>query len=97
MNLRVIKKDINYLVNEFLSDAFISMGFTDDDSKSEQILALANEALDLRDETLVKVSHPTGGKREYYRNLTDELLSALDVLYDRLSGVVSKKSEKSEK
>mgnify|MGYP003208663895 FL=1 len=93
MNLRVIKKDINYMVNEFVSDAVISMSFHEDKEKAEQIVALINDVLDLRDETLSKVSHPEGDKKAYYRNLTDELLSALDVKYDNLSAIVAKKAE----
>ncbi len=58
MNLRVIKKDINYMVDEFVSDAVISMSFHDDNEKAEQIVGLINDVLDLRDETLAKVSHP---------------------------------------
>ena len=93
MNLRVIKKDVNYLMDEFLSDAFISMSFTEDKEKSGKIVGLANDALDLRDETLTKISHPEGDRRTYYRNLMDGLLSSLDVMYDKLSEAVSKKSE----
>ena len=69
MNLRVIKKDINYMVDEFVSDAVISMSFHDDNEKAEQIVSLINEVLDLRDEMLSRVSHPEGDKRAYYRNL----------------------------
>ena len=94
MKLRVIKKDVNYLIDEFLSDAFISMSFTDDEEKSEKIMGLANDALDLRDETLTKINHPEGDRRTYYRNLTEGLLSSLDVMYDKLSEAVSKKSDK---
>ena len=93
MTLRVIKKALNYMVDEFVSDAVISMSFHDDNEKAEQIVGLINDVLDLRDETLAKVSHPEGDKRAYYRNLTDELLSALDVKYDRLSAIVARKSE----
>lgn len=93
MNLRVIKKDINYIVDEFVSDAVISMSFHDDNEKSEQIVGLINDVLDLRDEVLSKVSHPEGDKKAYYRNLTDELLGSLDVMYDKLSGIVAKKAE----
>lgn len=93
MNLRVIKKDINYIVDEFVSDAVISMSFHDDNEKSEQIVGLINDVLDLRDEVLSKVSHPEGEKKAYYRNLTDELLGSLDVMYDKLSGIVAKKAE----
>ena len=93
MNLRVIKKDVNYLIDEFLSDAFISMGFNEDEEKSGQILDLTNEALDLRDGILARISHPEGDKKSYYRNLTEELLSSRDVMYDKLSAIVSKKAE----
>lgn len=92
MNLRVIKKDIKFLIDEFLSDAIISMSFNGDESKAPAIVDLANEALDLQEETLVKVNHPDGNKKVYYRNLMDELLGALDVLYDRLSETVRKNS-----
>ncbi len=90
MNLRVIKKDVDYLVDEFLSDTFISMSFNQDEAKGEQMVALANEALDLRDEVFCKINHPEGDRRAYYRNLMDELFGALDVLYDRLSEIVKK-------
>ena len=93
MNLRVIKKDINYLADEFVSDAVISMSFHDDNEKAEQIVDLINEVLDLKDGILSRVSHPEGDKRAYYRNLTDEMLSALDVVYDKLSAIVAKKAE----
>ena len=46
MNLRVIKKDINYMVDEFVSDAVISMSFHNDNEKAEQIVDLINEVLD---------------------------------------------------
>lgn len=93
MNLRVIKKDVNFLIDEFLSDAFISMSFTEEMEKAEKIVALTNEALSLQEEVIMKINHPNGEKKVYYRNLTDELLSSLDVLYDKLSEIVSKKND----
>jgi hypothetical protein len=58
MNLRVFKKDIDFLTEDFLSDALISMGFAREESKRENILGIINEAIDLRDETYVKINHP---------------------------------------
>lgn len=95
MNLRVIKKDVNFLIDEFISDAFISMSFTDDMDKAEKIVALTNDALVLQEETLMKINHMPEEKKDrkaYYRNLTDELLGSLDVIYDKLSEIVSKKN-----
>lgn len=92
MNLRVIKKDVNYLIDEFISDALISLTFVEDDDKTGKVIALTNEALELQEETLCKINHPDGERRAYYRNVMDTLLSALDALYDKLSEVVSKKN-----
>lgn len=92
MNLRVIKKDINYLIDEFISDALISMSFTEDEEKIQTIVDLSNEALDLQEEALCKVNHPDENKRAYYRNMMESLLSALDALYDKLSETIAKKS-----
>lgn len=92
MNLRVIKKDVNYLIDEFISDALISLSFIEDDDKTGKVIELTNEALELQEEILCKINHPDDNKRAYYRNLMDSLLSALDALYDKLSEVVSKKN-----
>ncbi|MBO7204174.1 MAG: hypothetical protein IIY14_03425 [Bacteroidales bacterium] len=92
MNLRVIKKDVNYLIDEFISDALISLTFVEDDDKTGKVIGLTNEALELQEETLCKINHPDGERRAYYRNVMDTLLSALDALYDKLSEVVSKKN-----
>ena len=92
MNLRVIKKDVNYLIDEFISDVLISLTFVEDDDKTGKVIGLTNEALELQEETLCKINHPDGERRAYYRNVMDTLLSALDALYDKLSEVVSKKN-----
>lgn len=92
MNLRVIKKDVNYLIDEFISDALISLTFVEDDDKTGKVIGLTNEALELQEETLCKINHPDGERRAYYRNVMDTLLSALDALYDKLSEEVSKKN-----
>ena len=91
MNLRVIKKDIDFLTDEFLSDAFISMSFHNDTEKVEKIIDLTNEALDLHDDIRARVNQPEGNKRAYYRNLIEEMLSALDALYDKLSETIQNK------
>lgn len=96
MNLRVIKKDINFLTDEFVSDAFISINFNSDAEKIQQIIDLTNEALDVRDDIICKINHPNGEKRSYYRNLSQEMLSATDALYDKLSAIVSKKKPQKE-
>ena len=89
MNLRVFKKDIDFLTEDFLSDALISMGFAKDESKREKILDIINEAIDLRDETYFKINHPQKGNiKAYYRQTTEDFLKALDALCEKLGEAI---------
>lgn len=85
MNLRVIKKDIAFFTQEFVSDAVISLNFTEDGAKKEKIIGFINDALDLEDDTRCSISHPEGGIKAYYRGIYENYLKALDALYDKLS------------
>lgn len=89
MNLRVFKKDIDFLTEDFLSDALISMGFAKDESKREKILDIINEAIDLRDETYFKINHPQKENiKAYYRQTTEDFLKALDALCEKLGEAI---------
>ena len=89
MNLRVFKKDVDFLTEDFLSDALISMGFAREESKRENILGIINEAIDLRDETYAKINHPEEGNlKAYYRKTTEDFLKALDALCEKLGEAI---------
>ena len=86
MNLRVFKKDIDFLTEDFLSDALISMGFAREESKREKILDIINEAID---DTYSKINHPESGNlKAYYRNTTEEFLKSLDALCEKLGEAI---------
>lgn len=89
MNLRVFKKDVDFLTEDFLSDALISMGFAREESKRENILGIINEAIDLRDETYAKINHPEDGNlKAYYRKTTEDFLKSLDALCEKLGEAI---------
>lgn len=89
MNLRVFKKDVDFLTEDFLSDALISMGFAKDESKREKILDIINEAIDLRDDTYSKINHPEKENiKAYYRALTNDFLKSLDDLCKKLGETI---------
>lgn len=99
MNLRVVKKDIDFLTDEFLSDALISLGFAqDDNAKREAITDIINEAIDLRAETYSKINHPEKENiKAFYRTITQNFLESLDAIYDKLSKAVNEKKEEAPK
>ena len=89
MNLRVFKKDVDFLTEDFLSDALISMGVAREESKRENILGIINEAIDLRDETYAKINHPEEGNlKAYYRKTTEDFLKSLDALCEKLGEAI---------
>jgi flagellar biosynthesis GTPase FlhF len=96
MNLRDIKKDIEYVIGAFIDDCslFSSVNPNADD---EVLGGLLDEAVnlynDLRDKVNVKI---TGKKAAYFANLRKELLEKTDGLYKKLS-VVVKETVKEEK
>ena len=89
MNLRDIKKDIDYVLSAFIEDcslvAAVNSKVSEDKASDllEQAVTLYNE---LRD----KVNKPEGPARQYYNALRKEVLERTDALYNALSEAVKK-------
>ena len=87
MNLRDIKKDIEYLVGAFVDDCTLFLSINPN-KQTEEVSALIDEAITLYNDLKDKVSKPEGAKRAFYDGLRKELLEKLDALYEKLSEVV---------
>lgn len=88
MNLRDIKKDIEYVLSAFIDDctvvAAVNPKFTDSTASE-----LIEECVDLYNELRDKVSAPIeGSKRVYFNALRKEVLEKTDGLYEKLSAAV---------
>lgn len=94
MNLRDIKKDIDYVLSAFIEDCTVCVAVnpkTDEKAVSnlmEEAVDLYNE---LRDKVVAKVE---GSKKAYFNNLRKEILERTDALYARLSKTVAEESAK---
>lgn len=88
MNLRDIKKDIEYVLSAFVEDcsvvACVNPKVTDGSVSEmmEEAIELYNE---LRDKVSAKVE---GSKKAYYNDLRKEVLAKTDALYEKLSAAV---------
>lgn len=93
MNLRDIKKDIDYVLSAFIEDCTVCAA-VNPKSDDKVIADLMEDAIDLynelRDKVTVKVE---GSKKAYFNNLRKEILERTDALYTQLSEAVSKKAE----
>ena len=88
MNLRDIKKDIEYVISAFVDDCYFlatcNPSIPDDDLSS-----LLDEAIDLFNDLKDKVNvEVEGSKKAYFNGLRKELLEKTDALYNKLSDVV---------
>ncbi len=88
MNLRDIKKDIEYVIGAFIDDCslFSTLNQKADDAA---LVGLFDEAVklynDLRDKVNAKVE---GKKSTYYAGIRKELLEKTDAMYQKLSELI---------
>jgi hypothetical protein len=88
-SIRELKKDIDYLIYEVISDCFV---FSDlhPEIKSDELSAIISDAVDLRNDMIARVNNPDGKDnpkivKAYYKALEKDLLTGVDKLFSRLS------------
>jgi len=94
-SIKDLKKDIDYLIYEIISDCFTVMSVQPGE-KSDELAEVVADAVKLRNELFSRVKHP-GGKedakmmREYYKKVRVDLVQGVDKLFERLSKITSRK------
>ena len=89
MNLRDIKKDIEYFIGEFIDDCslFITLNPV---KGAEKVSPIVDEAVELYNDLKDKINHPAeGAKKQYYADIRKEMVEKLDALSEKLSKVIS--------
>ena len=89
MNLRDFKKDVEYIVGEFVDDCALFLCLNPNQD-SGQIATIIDEAVDLYNEMKDKANEQVeGNKRVYFAGLRKEMVEKVDGLYERLSAIVA--------
>jgi hypothetical protein len=92
MNLRDIKKDIEYVLGAFIDDCSV-FAMVNPKASDDDLANLFEEAADLYNELKDKANAEVeGSKKAYFTALRKELLDKTDALYEKLSDVVKKSS-----
>lgn len=94
-SVRELKKDIDFLVFEVISDCFVYSNLHPD-NKSEELTGLISEAVELRNDLIARVNNPDGKDnpkivKAYYKTVSKDLMLGVDKLFERLSSISSKK------
>jgi hypothetical protein len=94
-SVRELKKDIDYLVFEVISDCFAYSNIHPD-NKSDELSTLISDAVEFRNDLIARVNNPDGKDnpkivKAYYKTVEKDLLTGVDKLFERLSALSSKK------
>lgn len=89
-NLRVLKKEIDYRLEEFVFDCEMAIYFQP--SKEEAIVGLMEKAVDLRNLLYFKANRPTEPKnaslvKKYYAAFRRDMVSSFESLFAELSAL----------
>jgi transcriptional accessory protein Tex/SPT6 len=87
-NLRVIKKDIDYLVSEVISDCWTFL-YINQGKNSQEAVDVINEAVELRNSLYERVNHPDKeNMKAHYKAVNKDLLTEVDTLFNKISNLV---------
>ncbi|MGC1389881.1 MAG: hypothetical protein WA816_02500 [Bacteroidales bacterium] len=94
-SIRELKKDIDYLIYEVISDCFVYSNIHPE-NKTDELTALISDAVEFRNELIARVNNPDGKDnpkivKAYYKTLEKDLLTGVDKLFERLSSLSAKK------
>lgn len=92
-NLRDLKKEIDYCLEELVFDCDMAICFQP--SKEKEVFELMQKAVELRNNLFAKVSNPTEPHnrslvRKYYAALRVEISDEFEKLFDALSEINNK-------
>lgn len=89
MNLRDFKKDVEYLVGEFVDDCALFL-MINPHKASDEVATVIEEAVDLYNSMKDKANEKIEGKKSaYYAGLRKEMCEKVDALYEKLSSIIS--------
>ena len=94
-SIRELKKDIDYLIYEVISDCFVYSNIHPD-NKTDELSALISEAVEFRNDLIARVNNPDGKDnpkivKAYYKSVQKDLLTKVDTFFERLSAISAKK------
>jgi hypothetical protein len=94
-SVRELKKDIDYLVFEVISDCFVYSNIHPD-NKSDELSTLISDSVEFRNDLIARVNNPDGKDnpkivKAYYKTVEKDLITGVDKLFERLSALSSKK------
>lgn len=95
-SIRSLKKDINFLTSELVTQAYLNQ-FLFKRISNEELAKYIGDALDFRNKFVEQTNHPDGKDnpklvRVYYKNLRKDMLEQFRSLYETLAQQLNEQS-----
>lgn len=92
-SVRMLKKDIDYLVGEVIADCYLTLYFHPD--KQEKITNIMRQAVDVRNDMFDRTNHPAEKNnpslvKKHYAHIRVEMMQKVDELFGQLSSICKK-------
>ncbi len=92
-SVRMIKKDIDYLVGEVVSDCYLTIYFHPE--KKDDVVALIHYTVDFRNKLFAAVNNPVEKNnpslvKKHYAAIRRELMQNVDDIFAKLSAICKK-------
>jgi hypothetical protein len=89
-SLRMLKRDIDYLMDEVVTDSYLSLYFHPE--RRDAIVSVIRDAVDLRNTLYDRANRPIEKKsrtlvRRHYAAVRRDMVDGIDSRYGRLSGL----------
>jgi hypothetical protein len=96
-SVRNLKKDIDNLIFEVISDCLVFTGLHPD-NKAEDVSGIITDAVSLRNDLIARVNNPDGKDnpkivKKHYQTIKADLSTGVDQLCGRLSTIPKKKKK----
>lgn len=91
---RDLKKDIDYLIFEVISDCF-TYSSVNPNKQDEKVSEIISDAITLRNDLVARVNHPDGKDnpkilKSFYKAVEKDLMQGVNSLFGRLSALSAK-------
>lgn len=89
-NLKTFKKDVDYLTEQVLADSYMTICFQPE--KKDQVLAIMQKALDVRNDLFKMANNPPEKNnrsliKKHYNHIRREMFVKIDDLFVELSAL----------
>lgn len=95
-SIKYLKKDVNYIMGEMISDSLACIPLMHDESKKKELIEVINKVVEARNGMFSKINNPPvftkrPERREYFRGIYNDMHDVGESIYEKLNSFIDGK------